>query len=234
MIESIYFLIINLSHRKERWEHIHNHLCHDMGISEDHIIRIDAIYTPHDGHRGCAASHVKSLEYALEHNLSRIIILEDDAFFKSKQQLLEMVTHVSAVDIEMDVIFLMIHAYTVNMSADTIPESSHLLRLFSGCCMAGLYYPSTQAIQKLCTFFKHSVQQGLSQRPWYIDRCWWNASKEGQLKTYVYVPFVANIIDDHSDITNSNRQPSKWMDRTEKHIMDVIKTQSNTKLMIRL
>jgi GR25 family glycosyltransferase involved in LPS biosynthesis len=42
------------------------------------IYKLDAIYDIINGHRGCAKSHIKALEYAIKHDYNNIIIVEDD------------------------------------------------------------------------------------------------------------------------------------------------------------
>ena len=75
-------LYINLAHRTDRKEHI----LHEIAtIWNDHpsIHRIDAIArTP--GALGCGLSHIKTLQFALDHPEWRtILILEDDFTFHS-------------------------------------------------------------------------------------------------------------------------------------------------------
>lgn len=75
-------LYINLAHRIDRNEHIIqeiNKLCTDSLK----IHRIDAI-KHNEGALGCGLSHIKTLEYILEHpEWKTVLILEDDFTFKS-------------------------------------------------------------------------------------------------------------------------------------------------------
>lgn len=75
-------LYINLEHRTDRNEHILNEigkLCSDS----TKIHRIDAIKRE-PGALGCGLSHIKALEFALEHSeWNNILVLEDDFTFKS-------------------------------------------------------------------------------------------------------------------------------------------------------
>ena len=75
-------LYINLAHRIDRNEHIIqeiNKLCTDPLK----IHRIDAI-KHNEGALGCGLSHIKTLEYILEHpEWKTVLILEDDFTFKS-------------------------------------------------------------------------------------------------------------------------------------------------------
>jgi GR25 family glycosyltransferase involved in LPS biosynthesis len=76
-------IYINLEHRKDRNEHILQEikkLCND----ESKIHRINAIYKFRDGALGCSMSHIKAIEYILEHpEWNNCLILEDDFTFNS-------------------------------------------------------------------------------------------------------------------------------------------------------
>ena len=73
-------LIINLSHRVDRKEHIKNEL-NKILLSENKLVFIDAVYNEEDGAKGCTASHLKCIEYAKNNNLKNVLILEDDYMF---------------------------------------------------------------------------------------------------------------------------------------------------------
>lgn len=75
-------LYINLAHRIDRNEHIIKEI-HKLCEDDSKIHRIDAIQKD-PGILGCGYSHIKALEYALEHpEWNTILILEDDFTFKS-------------------------------------------------------------------------------------------------------------------------------------------------------
>ena len=78
MRETIFY--INLSHRKDRMQHILHEFAR-MHIPLRNVIRIDAVLNEKCGHIGCVQSHIKALEYAIIHRLKRIIIFEDDFKF---------------------------------------------------------------------------------------------------------------------------------------------------------
>jgi len=73
-------LYINLNHRQDRKKTLLEHL-DKQGVKKDKIVRISAVYEPLNGHKGCAASHIKALEYAISNNLKNVLILEDDCEF---------------------------------------------------------------------------------------------------------------------------------------------------------
>ena len=78
MIDAI--LYINLAHRTDRNEHI-LHEIHKLCTDDSKIHRIDAIKRE-NGAFGCGLSHIKALEYALEHEWKTVLIVEDDFTFK--------------------------------------------------------------------------------------------------------------------------------------------------------
>jgi GR25 family glycosyltransferase involved in LPS biosynthesis len=95
-------LIINLAHRKDRWDRLYKTL-EEIGVA-DKVHRIDAVlgknltgylqrpwfrdHTPERvsimkaGAAGCCLSQKKVMAYAKEKGFKRILMLEDDAFFK--------------------------------------------------------------------------------------------------------------------------------------------------------
>ncbi len=69
-------LVINLKHRKDRNQQIKDEL-NKYNLSAE---RVDAI--KHDnGYIGCALSHIKCLDIAIERNYEEVVILEDDFIF---------------------------------------------------------------------------------------------------------------------------------------------------------
>jgi glycosyl transferase family 25 len=77
-------LYINLAHRVDRKEHILNEI-NKLGKDASFIHRIDAIKCD-PGALGCSLSHIKALQYALDHpEWKTILVLEDDFTFHSDQ-----------------------------------------------------------------------------------------------------------------------------------------------------
>jgi GR25 family glycosyltransferase involved in LPS biosynthesis len=73
---------INLAYRIDRNEHILNEI-HKFCKDDSKIHRIEAIKME-NGALGCGLSHIKTLEYALNHpEWNTILLLEDDFTFKS-------------------------------------------------------------------------------------------------------------------------------------------------------
>jgi len=77
-------LYINLEHRVDRKEHM-LHEINKLGKDVSCIHRIDAVKRD-PGALGCSLSHIKALQYALEHpEWKTILVLEDDFTFHSNQ-----------------------------------------------------------------------------------------------------------------------------------------------------
>ena len=73
-------LYINLPHRQDRKKRILQEL-QKLCVQSSKIHRIDAFYDPFNGHRGCAKSHRKALDFAIEQKWKNVLILEDDCVF---------------------------------------------------------------------------------------------------------------------------------------------------------
>jgi GR25 family glycosyltransferase involved in LPS biosynthesis len=78
-------LYINLQDRKDRNEYIMNQLLR-YGATNDKIHRINAHYTPGNGHLGCAKSHRDAIQYAIDNNLENVIVFEDDFTFSTSME----------------------------------------------------------------------------------------------------------------------------------------------------
>ena len=74
-------LYINLSHRKDRKDHILNEI-KKINPSLDRVHRIDALYVPKQGALGASMSHIKALELMIKHpEWKKCAIFEDDFTF---------------------------------------------------------------------------------------------------------------------------------------------------------
>jgi len=81
-------LYINLDIRKDRNENILNELS-KLEVDKNKIVRIEAVYEPLNGHKGCALSHIKALDYAIKNNFKNVLILEDDALFQYDKKFID-------------------------------------------------------------------------------------------------------------------------------------------------
>ena len=70
---------INLDSAKSRWHQAKNQY-KLLGI-EERVTRFSAVETPQNHHVGCALSHRRIIQKAMEEGLQNILVLEDDAMF---------------------------------------------------------------------------------------------------------------------------------------------------------
>lgn len=94
-IEHIYF--INLDHRYDRAQDFYK-MMEQMGISEESITRISAIFEPMNGALGCTKSHIKTIETFLQSNYKCCCVFEDDFDFISKEALEDFCAEFQTVD----------------------------------------------------------------------------------------------------------------------------------------
>ena len=71
---------INLDHREDRKQQFLDQM-NKVGINQNKIIRIPAIYKKSQGNVGCSMSHVKAMETFIKSNYENCIIFEDDFEF---------------------------------------------------------------------------------------------------------------------------------------------------------
>jgi hypothetical protein len=78
-------LFINLEARKDRLNSIKSEF-KKQNVSEDKIDRINAHYTPGNGHLGCSKSHYDALQYSIDNDLNNVLIFEDDFLFSASSK----------------------------------------------------------------------------------------------------------------------------------------------------
>ena len=95
-------IYINLDKRPDRNESIINEL---EGFGNN-LVRLSATYDK-KGYLGCAMSHIRALEYAIENNLDNILIFEDEFMFTRDKQIVynEIISFLN-LGIDWDVLFL--------------------------------------------------------------------------------------------------------------------------------
>jgi glycosyl transferase, family 25 len=77
-IDIIYY--INLSHRTDRREQFLQ-VVESLGIPQEKLHRIEAVYNPECGVLGCCRSHLRAIEHFIQHSYERCIVFEDDVEF---------------------------------------------------------------------------------------------------------------------------------------------------------
>ena len=87
------------------------------------MVFIDAVYKQEDGALGCIMSHEKCIQYALEHHLTSVLILEDDFFFENISLLNSSLTRFLMRDISWDVLLFGFSEYGPPVSVKTdVPD----------------------------------------------------------------------------------------------------------------
>lgn len=71
---------INLAHRKDRNEKLRQEL-ERVGTGSAEVVRVEGVYDPLNGVKGCYQSHLKALQMAKEKGWGRFAVLEDDCTF---------------------------------------------------------------------------------------------------------------------------------------------------------
>lgn len=115
-------LIIHLKHRTDRRAEIEAEL-NRFVLEKDKVVFIDAVYKQEDGALGCIMSHEKCIQYALEHHLTSVLILEDDFFFENISLLNSSLTRFLMSDISWDVLLFGFSEYGPPVSVKTdVPD----------------------------------------------------------------------------------------------------------------
>ena len=82
-------IYINLDHRTDRNKEMLEHF-EKYNIPKDKIVRLSA--TKHEkGNIGVYKSHIRALQYAIDNNLSNILIVEDDFDFNYSPEELDII-----------------------------------------------------------------------------------------------------------------------------------------------
>lgn len=117
---------INLNHRVDRRNEIRNEF-EWAKIPVEKILRIEAIENKKKGALGCSASHIKSIETAINMGLKNVLILEDDFnFYRNSNYLIECLNFLLDFNEEWDVILFSGNVFekkTYNKYLDRISNS---------------------------------------------------------------------------------------------------------------
>ena len=169
--DAIYY--INLSHRKDRKEHLENQL-NRFGVHPSKIKRIDAYHEILNGHLGCAKSHIKALQTASQNRLSNVLILEDDMIFSKENEEVDMYIEqfFTTMENKWDVFFL-----AANVMEYESTEHEQIKRVTKARC-AHAYSVNGHYLEKLKTCFLKSIHEMnedeifMDARYKAIDRQW--------------------------------------------------------------
>lgn len=197
-------LFINLDHRKDRLANIIEQLFNspvakNTPISVEKIQRISAVYNKDRGAAGCAASHIKALDLAIERGWNRIAIFEDDFAWKDNTDyIIKCLQSIDSITIPWNVLLLS----TTKLCLHVIQRGpGELQRVQNAQTTSGYIINSKEYIQKLRDSFAESklqLEKGMSVGQWSIDMYW----KRLQTQDYWY-SFRDNLgrqIDSYSDV----------------------------------
>lgn len=156
-------IYINLVHRTDRKKLLLNEL-RRLETKKDKIHRIDAEYDLLNGHRGCALSHAKAMQYAMDKGWKHTLILEDDCFFTKDPKVIDAKIHyfLHSIGNDWDVFFLggNIKSY------ERTPFPGIYRALMSLCAHA--YVVHKDYLNTLKTLFLYSHKQ-MSSDPFFFD-----------------------------------------------------------------
>lgn len=159
-----HILYINLAYREDRKRYILDNL-KKYGFKDESIHRIDAVLTEQCGHIGCGLSHIKALEYALEHNFDSVMIFEDDFMFTTDVAYVHE-TLDKIEPLQWDVV-LLAKGLRVNLK-----NSDHsFLKRIVHCTTTSGYIVRKHYYQTLIDNFKESVKKIRLQLKIHIDKC---------------------------------------------------------------
>lgn len=192
---------INLEHRKDRKDHILEQL-RVVGIPSEKIHRIDAVYCTRNGAKGCAGSHVKLLDLAIEKKWNNVLVLEDDFEFenvngKQLNEILENFTTAAAGN--WDVLMfsgVILNAKRTNISRIAKVDSAQTT---SGFWVNRRFFLKLRNLFKICYDKSPDVwEPPLKPNPLAIDQAW--KQLQPNAAWYCIHPRIGKQYESYSDI----------------------------------
>ena len=190
-------MYINLEHRKDRKIQIENEF-KKMGVSDDKIIRIDAVREKLNGHIGCCKSHIKALEYAKELGLNNVVIFEDDfVFTKDKKHVDSMLTYFLKKFKEWDVIMLTsVHKslediddiYIKKVNSASTSSAYIIQKHFYDKLLYNLKSALSKMENEMVEFKKNNPNKKKHETSHALDQHWNSLQKES--KWYIFYPYL--------------------------------------------
>lgn len=197
-------LYINLGRRTDRNEHIHKEIVEHLGIEPNKIHRIDAI-SKWPGCLGCGLSHIKAIQYAMDHpEWNLVLILEDDFTFKSsspeinQSSLRSLVMNVPHMDVG-----LLSYNHRCLQKEDTIhPTIKKVInsQTTSSYLTTRMYRPTLLQNMKESTY---DMRQNGSRHENCIDIYWNKLQPLGNW--YAVYPAIGHQYDNFSDIEHCHK-----------------------------
>jgi len=200
MLSVDHVLYINLSHRRDRLEHIVSE-CKNAGIPSEKMTRVEAIYTPRVGMLGCSLSHCKALELALSHpEWTWTLVIEDDAKFKDNPW-----TEIQEALKNANPDVLMVARGYAQVHQPHHSSSSNLVKVYTA-CVSSAYIIHKKYIPKLLKNIRESIEAftkpggNIFDHP--LDVYWYSIQKTDNWYTFANSPAWYNQ-SFKSDIRNS-------------------------------
>jgi GR25 family glycosyltransferase involved in LPS biosynthesis len=204
-------LFINLDNRKDRLESIKNQF-KNQNVNMDKVHRINAHYTPGNGHYGCAKSHLDAIKYAQEKGFDNVIVFEDDfKFTTTAEKTNEMFNNLfnELKETEWDVILL---AEIYGKREET---KYPFLNKITGSQTSSGYIIHKNYYSKLIETFQKCVDNmtsekttGVNWEQWALDQAWKVNQKKD--KWFVFNPLMGEqdkqLISTIETITNYNNK----------------------------
>ena len=179
--------IINLNHRKDRYEHITNEI---QKLSLKNYEIVDAIV---DETKTCFASHLKCVRLAKDNNLPYVLILEDDAIFTNNCNDVLDVSFNEIQKLEWDMLYL-----GANPHSPALSINSSLLKL------SGAH--TTHAYMVHEKFYDTILNLKLDTE---IDVCYSNLMLNNNV--YMCDPMIAYQLPSYSDLQDGFRDYNEAM-----------------------
>ncbi len=204
-------LYINLNHRKDRRHQILQEL-QRLNVDLNKVYCIQGYYDLKNGHRGCTISHIKALEYAIEHACKNVLILEDDCLFDKDVQMIHRHIHTFFETVEKwDVFFL---GTNIHLFQETQWENIFRV-IFSTCAMA--YCVNAPYLPKLLNCY-YQVLEMMEDIPFFsqspvLDANWIRLQLVD--KWYIGKKTLAYQADTKSDIRNQMSEDSQMFFKLE-------------------
>jgi GR25 family glycosyltransferase involved in LPS biosynthesis len=202
-------LFINLDNRKDRLESITNQF-KNQNVNMNKVHRINAHYTPGNGHYGCAKSHLDAMKYAQEKGFDNVIVFEDDfKFTTSTKKTNEMFDNLfnKLKETEWDVVML------TEMYGKNEKSQYQFLNKITDAQTASGYVVNKHYYHKLIDVFQKCVDNmtqektnGVNWEQWALDQAWKVNQKED--KWFVFTPLMGEqdnkLVSTIQTITNYN------------------------------
>jgi len=202
-------LFINLDNRPDRLKAITNEL-KNQNVNMDKVHRIQAHYTPGNGHYGCAKSHLDAMKYALKQGYETVLVFEDDFKFSTKPEetndmFNKLFKNVSKN--EWDVV-LLTHTFGKNeKTKHSFLEKITGAQTSSAYVIGKNYYPILiNTFQKCIDNMPKEKTSGVNHEQWALDQVWKENQKQD--KWMVFNPLMGNqddkLVSTIQSITNYN------------------------------